>query len=100
MDVHAVAWVHRGPAVHDRGLHLGARTGLALYHEAKLSCVRVGRGRQASTRAGDRSSPWQAMRSRHHQGGSGIGTSKGGSAGPQRGETYHEILCTEERHVS
>ena len=28
MDGHAVAWVHRGPAVHDRGLHLGARTGL------------------------------------------------------------------------
>jgi hypothetical protein len=50
-----------------------------LYHEAQLPSVRVGRGRRASTRAGDRSSPWQVMRSRHEQGGSGIGTSKGGS---------------------
>ena len=65
-----MAWVYRGPGVNDRALHLGARTDLALYHEASLSCVRVGRGRQASTRAVARSSPWQAMRSRHHQGGS------------------------------
>jgi len=29
MDVHAVAWVHRGPVVNDRALHLDARTGVA-----------------------------------------------------------------------
>jgi hypothetical protein len=50
-----------------------------LYHEAQLPSVRVGCGRQASTHAGDRSSPWQVMRSRHQQGGSGIGTFEGGS---------------------
>jgi len=51
-----------------------------------------------STRAGDRSSTWQAMRHRHHQGRCGISPSAGGSTGPPKGEAFQEILCTEERY--
>ena len=44
------------------------------------------------------SSPWQAMRRRHHQEEYGIGTSVGGSAGSPEGEMFQEILCAEEKH--
>jgi hypothetical protein len=69
---------------------------VGLYHEAQLPSVHVRRGGQASTRAGDYSSPWQAMRSRHHQGGSGIGTSKGGSSRVTGGRNIRR-LCVQQK---
>jgi hypothetical protein len=65
---------------------------------APLRAHRARRG--ASTRAGDRSNPWQVMRSRDHQGKSGIGTSNGGSSRVAAREAYEEMLCTQDRPVS
>jgi hypothetical protein len=56
MDVHAVAWEStEGPRVKTCPPP-GRPYRPGLYHEAPLPSVRAGRGRQASTRAGDHSS--------------------------------------------
>jgi hypothetical protein len=61
MDIHALAWIHRGSAVDDRARHLDACTSLT--HTTGHSSPPDPSDAECRRQPGapDRSNPWQAM---------------------------------------
>jgi hypothetical protein len=96
MDVHAVAWVHRGPAVNDRALHLDALqvwpvprgpAPLRARWARKVS-VHLCRGPLHPLAGDAQQTPPGKRWHRHLQRGSNPVTVE---------EAYQEMLCTEDR---
>jgi hypothetical protein len=100
MDVHAVAWVHRGPAVNDRALHLGARTGQAWTTRRRSSACASGVEGRRPPLPGTAPASGRRCAAGTTREGLAYAPPWGDPAGSQRGEAPEEIRCTEKRHVS